>query len=190
MTRRELHAEFVRLFNRMDVTLDHIKSLCTRKGWKSGRTGCFPVGHVPANKGMKMPYNENSARTQFKNGHMPHNTKYLGHERLSKDGYVEICINRVNPHTGFKWRYVLKHRWLWEKENGSLPAGMCLKCLDGNKQNTDPANWEAISRSILPLLNGKIGLAYDRVEPELKPTVLSMAKVKHALHAKAKLVRK
>jgi hypothetical protein len=31
---------------------------------------------------------------------------------------------------------------------------MALKCLDGNKQNTDPSNWEAVPRALLPRLAG------------------------------------
>nr|WP_282576146.1 HNH endonuclease [Sinorhizobium meliloti] len=53
-----------------------------------------------------------------------------------------ISIDQKNPHTGFERRYVLKHRYLWEQKNGPLPAGTRLRCLDGDRQNTDPSNWE------------------------------------------------
>jgi hypothetical protein len=45
MPRRELHAAFVKAFGRKDVAVSNIKSLCTRKGWKTGRTGQFATGH-------------------------------------------------------------------------------------------------------------------------------------------------
>jgi hypothetical protein len=77
-----------------------------------------------------MPYNANSAATQFKKGGVPPNAKFLGYERVSKDGYIEISINQKNPHTGYERRFVLKHKYLWETQNGPVPAGMCLKCLD------------------------------------------------------------
>jgi hypothetical protein len=115
LPRRELHAAFCIKFDRSDISLDNIKALCTRNGWKTGRTGCFSPGSVPANRGKKMPYNPNSARTQFKKGQLPHNTKYLGHERVSRDGYVEISIDEKNPHTGYERRYILKHKYVWEK---------------------------------------------------------------------------
>ena len=89
--RATLHKGFCARFGR-DVSLGAIKALCKRKGWLTGRTGCFEKGLVPANKGKKMPFNQNSARTQFKKGNLPHNTKFLGHERLTKDGYVEVSI--------------------------------------------------------------------------------------------------
>lgn len=34
---RDLHAAFVREFGRDDVAIDHVKSLCTRRGWNTGR---------------------------------------------------------------------------------------------------------------------------------------------------------
>ncbi|HET8612983.1 MAG TPA: HNH endonuclease [Sphingomonas sp.] len=179
MPRADLHRLFFMLFGREEVSPDHIKSLCWRKGWLTGRTGCFEAGLVPHNKGRKMPFNPNSARTQFKKGNLPHNTHWLGHERVSKDGYVEISVDETNPYTGFERRYVLKHRYLWEKANGPLPDGMCLKCLDGDKTNTEPSNWEAIPRAMLPRLAGRWTVPYDSAPNELKPTILSAAKLKH-----------
>lgn len=179
MPRRELHAEFVKTFGREDVSLENFKGLCKRKGWMTGRTGRLEKGNVPANKGKKMPYNPNSARTRFKKGHLPHNTKYAGHERVSTYGYVEISINERNPHTGFERRYVLKHRWLWEQKHGPVPEGMALKCLDGNKLNTDPSNWKLIPRGMLPRLNGIHGRGYDDAPAELKPTILAVTELEH-----------
>lgn len=68
-SRKQAHRQFVERFDRSEVSFDNIKSLFTRKGWKTGRTGYFPSAHVPANKGKKMPFNANTARTQFKKGH-------------------------------------------------------------------------------------------------------------------------
>ena len=187
MPRRAAHRAFCDTFGRTDVSFDSFKALCTRKGWRTGRTGRFEKGQEPVNKGKSMPFNANSARTQFKKGRLPHNTKHAGHERISKDGYVEISVEKTNPHTGFERRYVLKHRWLWESENGPLPEGMCLKCLDGDKTNTDPANWEAVPRALLPRLNGRSGRGYDDAEPELKPLIMTTAKLEHAANkAKAR----
>lgn len=180
LERRKSHARFCKKFARDDVSLQAFNALCKRNGWMTGRTGCYPKGNVPMNKGQKMPFNENSARTQFKSGNLPHNTKYLGHERVSKDGYVEISVDQRNPHTGFNRRYVLKHRYLWEQKNGRLPNGMVLKCLDGNKLNTDPSNWEPMPRATLPYLNGHRGFDYEAAEPEVRPAILTVAKLKHA----------
>ncbi|MEM5542904.1 HNH endonuclease signature motif containing protein [Sulfitobacter sp. AS92] len=179
--RKDLHAAFQKRFDRNDVTVDSIKALCTRKGWKSGRTGQFVKGQAPMNKGKKMPFNANSARTQFKKGQLPHNHKGLGHERICpKDGYVTMIVAERNPWTGAATRPVLKHRWLWEKINGPVPDGHFLKCLDGDKTNCDPANWELLPQAILPrLAGGRHGKGYAEYEPELRPTVLAIAKLEH-----------
>lgn len=183
--RKELHEAFVALFRRKDVTCDHIKALCTRRGWNTGRTGYFKKGQTPANKGKKMPFNANSARTQFKKGRLPHNTRGAGHERVDDDGYVWIVIDERNPHTGAPTRSVMKHRWLWEKMHGPIPDGMCLKC-KGDKRNTDPSNWELVDRALLPRLNGVHGRGYDEAPPELKPTIMAVAKLEHTIREKAR----
>lgn len=178
--RRELHRAFVERFGRSDVRLAAFKNLCKRKGWLTGRTGRYEAGSVPANKGKKMPYNPNVARTQFKKGHRPQNTKYLGHERIDGNGYIQVSVAEENPYTGYHRRYVHKHRHLWEEANGPVPEGMALKCLDGDKTNTDPSNWKLIPRAMLPRLNGRFGRGYDNAPADLKPTILATAEVEHA----------
>lgn len=244
--RNQLHSAFCFYFDRTDVSCDHIKALCCRKGWsagpegrrrnagkslaftsrevewlhqnahlprqdaitafqqefgrevsltmvvgwrkrngvKTGRTGCFVKGQTPPNKGkpMSAELRAKCAPTMFRKGQLPHNTKWLGHERLSKDGYVEVSIAETNPHTGFERCYVLKHVHEWEKLNGPVPEGMCLKSRDGNRQNTDVSNWELIDRALLPALNGRPwkGLAYDEAAPEVKPALMALAKLRRA----------
>jgi hypothetical protein len=181
----DYHAAFSDAFGRSDVSASNLHALRKRKGWKTGRTGCFEEGHVPHNKGKLCPEgtggrHPNSRRTQFRKGGEPHNTKFLGHERVSKDGYLEISIADTNPHTEFCRRYVLKHKYVWEQANGQLPEGMALKCLDGNRLNTDPSNWELVPRAVLPRLNGgrfKNRIAYDQAHPDVKPVVMAIAKL-------------
>jgi len=186
MPRPALHAAFCKAFDREDVSRSNINALCKRNGWLTGRTGHFQKGQPSHNKGKKMPFHPNSARTRFKKGQEPHNTKQLGHERLTRDGYVEISVAETNPHTGYPRRYVQKHRWLWEKLHGPVPEGHCLKSLDGNKANTDPANWECIPRALLPRLSGRHTRAYDPAPAALKPLIMATAKLEH----KARQARK
>lgn len=181
---------FAARFGRV-VDPNNLANLRKRKGWMTGRTGQFAKGQEPPNKGKRCPEgtggrHPNAQRTQFKKGGLPHNTKHLGHERINTDGYVEISVAETNPHTGYERRYVHKHVHLWEKANGQVPEGFCLKCLDGDKLNTDPSNWTLISRSILPMLNGgRASIAhYDSAPAELKPAILTLAKVKHATKTK------
>lgn len=183
----DYHRAFIAEFPREDVNAKNLHGLRKRMGWKTGRTGHFEKGQTPANKGKRCPEgvggrHPNARRTQFKKGQEPHNTKHLGHERLSKDGYVEISVAETNPHTGYGRRYVHKHVHLWEAANGPVPEGYCLKNLDGDKTNTDPANWIAIPRGVLPRLNGGRAsrvMAYDSAPDELKPALLTIAKIDH-----------
>lgn len=187
----EYHEAFRALFDRPDVTAQKLHGLRKRQGWKTGRTGQFAKGSVSHNKGKKCEpgtggLHPNAQRTQFKKGQAPHTTKYLGHERVSTDGYVEISVAERNPHTGYERRYVLKHKWLWEQANGPVPEGHALKCLDSNPLNTDPSNWEPVHRGVLARLNGgrfRKTLAYDDAPAELKPTVMAIAKLKHQARA-------
>ncbi|MDP2358659.1 MAG: hypothetical protein Q8M31_21750 [Beijerinckiaceae bacterium] len=180
----EYHSAFVAAFPREDVSPHSLHALRKRMGWRTGRTGCFVKGQAPLNKGKKCApgtggRHPNAQRTQFKKGQEPHNTKFVGHERVSKDGYVEISVEQPNPHTGYHRRYVLKHRWLWEQDNGPVPKGMALKCLS-DRLNTDPSNWELVPRALLPRLNGgrhKKRIAYDEAPDEIKPTLMAVAKL-------------
>jgi hypothetical protein len=187
--REKAHAAFCQRFRRDDVSLTNLHSLCKRNGWLTGRTGCFTKGEEPHNKGKKCEPGKggnhpNARRTHFKKGQTPHNTNYLGHERIDKeDGYVYISVDQPNPHTGFERRYVLKHVWLWETANGPVPEGHCLKRVSSDRTNCDPANWQLIPRALLPRLAGgnryNRKLAYDDAPDELKPAVLAIAKLEH-----------
>ncbi|HEV7433926.1 MAG TPA: HNH endonuclease [Pseudorhizobium sp.] len=186
----EYHRAFCAQFGRDDISAANLHGLRKRKGWLTGRTGRFEKGAVPFNKGKPCPPGKggrhpNARKTQFKKGQTPHNTNHLGHERVSKDGYVEISVDETNPHTGYERRYVLKHRWLWEQANGPVPEGMALKCL-GDRLDTDPSNWELIPRALLPRLNGRFGRNYDSAPAELKPTILAVAKLEHAAREKSR----
>jgi hypothetical protein len=191
----DYHRTFIATFPREDVNPANLHALRKRMGWKTGRTGQFEKGQTPANKGKRCPEGQggrhpNAQRTQFRKGATPHTYRGAGHERIdSKDGYVVMIVDEPNPWSGAKTRPVHKHRWLWEQANGPIPDGFCLKCLDGNKLNTDPSNWALIARGVLPHLNGgrfKKRLAYDAAAPELKPALMTAAKIKHALHTRRK----
>lgn len=184
----EYHRGFCETFARHDVTQGHLHSLRKRKGWKTGRTGCFQPGQAPPNKGRRCPpgvggHHPNARRTQFKKGHGRSGVavklyKPIGTERLSKNGYRERKIHDGMPLQS-RWRAV--HLIEWEAANGPIPPGHCLKCR-GDKLDTDPSNWMLIPRALLPALNGgrhKRRLAYDAAEPDLRPALLAMARIEH-----------
>ena len=183
LTVSDLHRAFCEQFQREDVSAAHLHALRKRKGWRTGRTGRFEKGQTPANKGKKMPWNANSAATQFKKGVRrgvaARLYKPVGTERLSKEGYLERKIHDGMPLQS-RWRAV--HLIRWEERNGPIPAGHCLKCL-GDRSDTDPSNWELIDRALLPRLAGGNRFTnrtpYDSAPPELKPAILTVAKLEH-----------
>lgn len=187
--RRELHAAFIAAFPHHTVSLDAFKALCTAKGFRTGRDGRLVKGNVPPNKGKKMPFNANSARTQFKKGQRSgrsvENYKPIGSERFSKEGYLERKIHDGLPLQS-RWKSV--HRIEWERVNGPVPEGMCLKCR-GDRRNTDPSNWMLVPRALLPRLNNRWGRRYDDAPDELKPTMVAIARLEHRLSEKQRKAR-
>jgi hypothetical protein len=153
-----------------------------RRGDNVGAAFRFSKGHAPANKGMRRPgwAPGRMADTQFKKG-TSRNAMPIGHERII-DGYRYTKVSDVSfvPYT-VNWKPTHALRWI--EINGPVPEGHCLKSLDGDRLNTDPANWIAISRAMLPLLNGRHRTSYDAAPTELKPTLLAIAKVQHAASA-------
>jgi hypothetical protein len=189
LPRAQIHAEFVAAFPGHAVSFAALKQIIDRNGWHNGRDARFKKGIVPANKGKKMPYNANSARTQFKKGTLGGRAaeivKPIGAERFSKDGYLERKIHNGLPMQS-RWRAV--HILNWEKLNGPLPPNHCLKCLDGDKLNTAPSNWDLISRAVLARLN-KSRNRYETAPAELKPTIMAIAKLRDRLGEKRRSVR-
>ena len=182
--RAVLHDVFGLLFDRRDVSLGALNGLMKRKGWMTGRDGKITKGARSWNTGLKGWTPPGSERTRLKKGNRTGRANHLyqpiGTERLNQDGYRERKIHDGQPMHS-RWRLV--HLVEWEAVNGPIPKGMCLKCLDGDRLNTDPANWQAIPRAILPRLNGgrhKKRLAYDDASPEVRPAILTVAKVEHA----------
>lgn len=170
------------------VSAANLHALRKRKGWKTGRTGQFAKGQAPANKGRRCPEgiggrHPNAQRSQFKKGNRTGqanlNYQPIGTERMSKDGYLERKVHDGLPLQS-RWRAV--HLIEWEAINGPIPDGHCLKSIDGDRRNADPSNWQAIPRALLPRLNGgraKKHLAYDEAAPEVRPAILTIAKIDH-----------
>lgn len=111
-----------------------------------GNSGSFKIGHVPWNKGLKGCFG--ARRTSFKKGNLPHNTRAMYSERLSKEGYIEIKVG-IN-----KW--ISKHRYIWEQYyKREVPKGKVVIFLDGNNRNFEIENLKLISRGALLILNNR-----------------------------------
>jgi hypothetical protein len=180
--RAEAHADFVDRFDRQDVSFENYKALGIRRGWKTGRTGCFPKGNAPFNKGRKGYCAPGSERGWFRKGERrgvaTRLYKPIGTERIVKGGYLQRKVNDDLP-LQRRWRFV--HVLNWEAANGPVPDGHALKCLDGDKLNTAAENWAPVPRAMLPRLAGvKKGINYDDASSELRPALMAAAKLQHA----------
>lgn len=133
----------------------------------------YSKGHIPANKGQKMPSElyEKIRPTMFKKGNQPHNTMYDGHEVPTKDGYIKVRISKGN--------YQLKHRVIWEQHNGKVPDKHVVIFKDGNKLNFDIDNLQLISIEDNMRRN-----TIHRYPEEIKQTIKTLTKLKKQINEK------
>lgn len=105
---------------------------------------------------------------QFKKGKKPHNKKQIGDEFLSKnDGYVWIKVAEPD-----KW--VVKHRYIYEKHYGKIPKGYRVVFLDQNKNNCDINNLMLVkSKDILVAKN----LKFISTDKEITKTGIMIAQL-------------
>lgn len=163
MLRRDMHKAFCIKFKRDDINLVNLNALCKRKGWLTGRTGCFKKGNIPHPDAHPKGPN----KTSFKKGNSPHNWKPVGSTRTTKDGYIEIKIEEPN-----KWAQ--KHILIWEDKRGKVRNGFCVSFKDGDKENCVMSNLELISRNA----NLQINRLKQPDEPlELRPVIRSLGKL-------------
>lgn len=144
------HKEITEEFNRRfpeKVTVSQIKGTIRRYGLNTGRTGRFEKGHITHNKGQKGVCAKGCEKTWYQKGNLPHNTKPIGYERVSKDGYIEVKIAMRPGDTESGHNFVPKHRLVWEAANGPVPKGHKLIFLDGNKKNIDIENLALVSNA-------------------------------------------
>ena len=177
---QELTNKFNKEFN-TDLPTKVISNMKRYLNLTSGIDTKFKKGQVSWNKGKKMTQEqyEKCKKTMFQKGNITYNTRAIGTERIDVDGYTYIKIAEPN-----KWK--LKHRVLWEKENGLIPKGYNLIFADGNKQNLDLDNLVLVSNSELFIMN-RNGL-YKK-NKELTKTGSVIAKVIDKTNKSYKMVR-
>lgn len=161
-------------------------SALKRYGLLNGRDARFAKGKAPHNKGKPMPpeVKEKLKHTLFKKGNIAHNTRPVGSERVSKDGYIEVKFrdNKGLP-PGGKGAWELKHRLVWMKHHGEIPKEHAVIFLDGNKRNFNIENLALISRGVHGILNRE-GLRFD--DAELSKTAVKIGELKIKINDKRK----
>lgn len=165
--------ELTKLFNeyfKTNLKYSQVRGTVKRMKLKCGISTQFKKGHITWNKGVPI-YNKKTEQTQFKKGHKPKNYMDIGTERLNGDGYVMI---KVSDEGTYSDRWKLKHKVLWEKENGEVPRGYNLIFLDGNKLNNNLDNIALVKRGELTRLNHQ-KLISDN--PEVTKTSINLVRL-------------
>ena len=173
LTRHELTAAFNKKFN-TSKTVSQIKPLCTRKGYLTGRTGCFKKGHTSWNTDTKGLTSANI--TSVKKGKRPKNWLPVGSEIISSYGDIKVKVGEPN-----KWKF--KHKIIWETAHGKIERYVPVIFKDGAQLNCELENLEMVSRQVLLYLNRN---GYKELPGELQPTILAIATLECKTYALAK----
>lgn len=182
--------EIVEAYNKQfhePITMSRLKGYISNHKLKTGKTGRFEKGHVPANKGKPHPTVGRMAETQFKKGGLPPNTKPIGYERITKDGYIEVKVKMRPSSPSCNDNFILKHRLIWEEANGPIPKGYKVTFLDGNKQNCALENLALVTNAEHLQMTRK-GLRSEC--PHLTETGILVARAGIAVHKKKKSSKK
>jgi hypothetical protein len=206
MHRVHLLAEFQSRFERPDVTLYNLKDQLRRMGL------CRPVrtprrrvkwlqeeiDYIQAHQNMRRIDILRGLRATF--GHtcltrgdisgLCQRRGWLeGHERrlpvgteYYHKGRIVVRMPAVNPSHPQHSR-VCKHKVLWEELHGPLPKGHMVLPVNGDWFDYDPLNWLAIPAGVSSRL---YRLNFFESPPELKPTLLALAKLKYAIARRGK----
>jgi len=176
LPRKELHARFNAQFE-TNLSQDALQQVCIRRGWITGRNGCFKKGIQVWNKGLKGFSAAGSEKGWFKKGCVPPRIRPIFSERISKDGYIEVKTDDLK-----KWQH--KHRVVWREHFGAIPRDNIICFKDGNKQNCAIENLEIMSRSLHVVLVKK---GYYNEPEELKPAIRAQTELQMKLNQIARL---
>jgi len=157
-----------------EITISQTIAYIKNHRLSTGRTGRFEKGHIPQNKGKKMPKDvyEKCKATMFKPGIKPVNTRPIGTEEIRADGYIWVKVNdKPKVQTSENWKQ--KQRLIWERANGPIPEGHIVIFRDNNRLNCELSNLALISRAEHAIMNN-LGL---RLGEETIDTSIGIAKV-------------
>lgn len=179
ISHKELTERFNERFN-TNLSESALASMKKRLNLTNGVNTKFKKGETSWNKGKKMSQEqyEKCKKTMFQKGNSS-NARPVGDERIDIDGYTYIKVKQPN-----KW--VLKHRWLYEKEKGKIPKGYNLIFADGNKKNMELDNLVLVSNAELFIMNQK-GLY--KQNKELTKAGATVAKVLDKINKRKKDIK-
>jgi len=173
--------EITRMLNEKfgtDFTVYQIKALMARRRITSGLKGQFQKGGKPWNAGTRGQGLTGRNRCSFKPGNVPANQNPLWHERMGKDGIIEMKVPERCPYTGFPTRYKAKHVWIWEQANGPVPADHVVAFRDSDRTNICLENLMLVPRAELLEMNR---MRYREAPTEVKPSIRALVKLKRKM---------
>ena len=165
------NVELVAQFNRthgLKLTSDQIIQACKRRRFQHKHIG-YQKGHVPWNAGLKGV--NGSSSTTFKKGNPNHNTRPVGSERITKDGYWEIKV--AEPR-----QWDAKHRLVWESVHGPIPKGNLVLFIGNNKLDCSIENLQMVTRGELAVLNRHE--KYSKQTPEVRRALINVVRLEQA----------
>jgi len=173
--------------NKLNISFGRIMRFLDKNGLeipkeireKRKLNGVIKKGNTPFNKGLKQSdymckesINKTKA-TRFVKGRKPHNTKQAGDIVAIKDSYNGTYYKYIKIKDN---HWVLYHRYLWEKVNGSIPKDYILVFKDKNTDNVVIENLELITRSESMLRNSAHNYPH-----EIIPSMLMLKKLENKL---------
>ena len=164
MSRKEL-AELINSEFGTSYTRIQIQAKCTSLGLKASTDGRLKKGGAAWNNGVKN--STGYSKTRWKKGNVPHTAAPVGHEYITKDGYIECKFEGER-------QMKLKHKYLWEKANGPIPKGHALIFRNGIKTDCRLDNLMLVSRAELLAMNRRFK---ELQRPETRETVALLAKL-------------
>jgi hypothetical protein len=144
LSRKDITERFNKEFS-LNLAVEQITAYLKNHKIRTGRTGRFEKGHVPANKGMKGIF-FGGKETRFKKGNIPNNYLPVGTERVTSTGYSYIKVADPN-----QWKS--KHLIEWERLHGMVPDGHKVIFADGNKMNFTANNLMLVRNNTLLIMN-------------------------------------
>lgn len=164
----KLVAQFNRTFS-LNLISDQIIQACKRRRFQHKYIG-YQKGHVPWNAGLKGV--NGSSSTTFKKGNPNHNTRPVGSERITKDGYWEIKV--AEPR-----QWDAKHRLVWESVHGPIPKGNLVLFLSDDKLNVNIENLQMVTRGEMAVLNRHEG--YGKQTPEVRLALINVVRLEQKI---------
>lgn len=152
-------------------TETQIKTWCHAHKLGNGLDAKWKPGHASFNKGMKGWFPPGSEKTRFQKGHKVANALPVGTEVTDQEGYIKVKVAEPNV-----WKF--KHRLVWEKEYGEIPADSVVIFLNKDRSDCRLENLKLVKRSLLSTMNRYYTGSADA---DITECCITLAKIKQRI---------